>query len=33
MGVIAIGEVDEAVVQRSEKIRERRPIDDFVEWY
>lgn len=33
MGVIAIGEVDEAVVQRSEKTRERRPIDDFVEWY
>lgn len=33
MGVIAIGEIDEAVGQRSEEARERRPVDDFVEWY
>ena len=33
MGVIAIGEVDEAVVQRSEKTRERRPVEDFIDWY
>ena len=33
MGVIAIGEVDEAVVQRSEKTRERRPVDDFIDWF
>ncbi|MFX1445494.1 MAG: nitroreductase family protein [Promethearchaeota archaeon] len=33
MGVIAIGEIDETIVQSSEKTRERRPVDDFVEWY
>ncbi len=33
MGVICIGEVDKAIEQRSQKARERRPIDDFVEWY
>ncbi len=31
MGVIAIGEIDKALVP--ETTRQRRPIDDFVEWY
>ncbi|TFG27867.1 MAG: nitroreductase family protein [Promethearchaeota archaeon] len=33
MGVICIGEVDQAIEQRAGKTRERRPIDDFVDWY
>lgn len=32
MGVIAIGEIDEAKEKKGEKIRERRPLEDFVEW-
>ncbi|TFG03594.1 MAG: nitroreductase family protein [Promethearchaeota archaeon] len=33
MGVIAVGEIDEPVDKRTSKQRERRPLDDFVEWY
>ncbi|TFG22222.1 MAG: nitroreductase family protein, partial [Promethearchaeota archaeon] len=33
MGLISIGEIDNAIVQKSDTQRERRPIDDFVDWY
>jgi nitroreductase len=33
MGVIALGEIDEAVEQKDKEKRERRPIEDFTDWY
>jgi nitroreductase len=33
MGLISIGETDKAIVQKGDKERDRRPIDDFVDWY
>jgi hypothetical protein len=33
MGVIAVGEIDPAGGKLIEGIRERRALDDFVEWY
>ncbi|MFO8017003.1 MAG: nitroreductase family protein [Promethearchaeia archaeon] len=32
MGVIAIGHIDEAMEKKKEKKRERRPLEDFVDW-
>ncbi|MFX0072222.1 MAG: nitroreductase family protein [Candidatus Hermodarchaeota archaeon] len=33
MGVIAVGEIDEALDKMADKERIRRPLEDFTEWY
>ncbi|TFF96946.1 MAG: nitroreductase family protein [Promethearchaeota archaeon] len=33
MGVIAIGAIDEQLEEKKKHKRERRPLEDFVEWY
>ena len=34
MGVIAVGEIDKEIIKlKGEPLRERRPLDDFIEWY
>lgn len=33
MGVIAVGVIDEAMDGKRKKERERRPIDDFIDWF
>ena len=34
MGVIAVGEIDKEIIKlKGESLRERRPLDDFIEWY
>ena len=33
MGVIAMGYLDEKMERKDAKKRERRPIDDFIDWY
>lgn len=33
MGVIAIGSIDEEMMEEKESERERRPLEDFTEWY
>lgn len=34
MGVIAVGEIDKEIIKlKGESPRERRPLDDFIDWY
>jgi len=33
MGIIAIGHIDEAREKAREKDRDRRPLDEFIDWY
>ena len=34
MGVIAVGEIDKEIIKlKGESLRERRPLDDFIDWY
>jgi len=33
MGVIAIGSIDEEMIEEKDSARDRRPLEDFIEWY